>query len=175
MASKLYRHLRFGTHLYSECLDPYWFSSWSSGGQKHSEADVSGAPSQRKVFGTFYIPVLRNQFETWYLAGSATHQVRVSSQSGYSGLLYSQKWVKVIFVIYGLKNFIIAFRFGTYSYIASVLNLTAFCHVCAMFGPLVATNTQKGDLSRAPRHRKVFWAFFHMFWDMNLKSGVHIR
>ena len=36
-------------------------------------------------------------------------------------------------------------------------------------------NTQEGDLSRTRRHRKVFWAFFYMFWDMNLKSGIHIR
>ena len=36
-------------------------------------------------------------------------------------------------------------------YIVSVLNRTAFRHGWAIFGPLVATNTWKGDLSRAPR------------------------
>ena len=101
------------THLYNECLDHHWFSSWlgnfwPSGGQKHSEGVVSRAPSQRKVFWTFYQHALRYQFETWYihLVGSATHQVRVSSQSGNLDLLYSQEWVNVIFFIYGIKNYI---------------------------------------------------------------------
>ena len=81
---------------------------WPSGGQKHSEGVVSRAPSQRKVFWTFYQHALRYQFETWYihLVGSATHQVRVSSQSGHHDLLYSQEWVNVIFFIYGIKNYI---------------------------------------------------------------------
>ena len=41
-----------------------------------------------------------------HLVGSATHQVRVSSQSGHLDLLYSQEWVNVIFFIYGIKNYI---------------------------------------------------------------------
>ena len=41
-----------------------------------------------------------------HLEGSATHRLRVSPQSGHSDLLYSQKWVKVIFLTYGLKNYI---------------------------------------------------------------------
>ena len=45
--------------LYCECLDPYWFSSWlgnfwPSGGQKHLKGGVTRAPSQRKVFRTFF-------------------------------------------------------------------------------------------------------------------------
>ena len=67
------------------------------------------------------------------------------------------------------------FIFSTHTYIASVLNCTDLRHGWAIFGPLVTKNTQEGDLSRTRRHRKVFWAFFHMFWDMNLKSGIHIR
>ena len=56
---KLYRGLRFGTHLCSECLDLHWFSSWlgnfwPSGGQKHLEGGVGRAPSQRTVFWTFF-------------------------------------------------------------------------------------------------------------------------
>ena len=76
--------------------------------KNHSEGVVSRAPSQRKVFWTFYQHALRYQFETWYihLVGSATHQVRVSSQSGHLDLLYSQEWVNVIFFIYGIKNYI---------------------------------------------------------------------
>ena len=91
-----------------------WAIFWPSGGQKHSEGVVSRAPSQRKVFWIFYQHVLRYQFETWYihLVGSATHQVRVSSQSGHLDLLYSQECVNVIFFIYGIKNYQ-AFRFGT--------------------------------------------------------------
>ena len=48
---------------------------------KTLEGVVSRAPSQRKVFWTFYQHALRYQFETWYihLVGSATHEVRVSS------------------------------------------------------------------------------------------------
>ena len=58
------------THLYCECLDPYWFSSWlgnfwPSGGQKHLKGGVTRAPSQCKVFQTLFVHVVRYQFETW--------------------------------------------------------------------------------------------------------------
>ena len=120
-----------------------------------------------------FVHVLRYQFETWYihLVGSATHRGRVSSQSGHSELLCSQKWVNVIFLHLWLEQLYRAFRFGTPSYIASVLNCTDFCHGWAIFGPLVATNTQKGDLSRAPHHRNVFFSFFSAcfeIWTWNL-------
>ena len=62
-----------------------------------------------------------------------------------------------------------AFRFG------KCLDQCWFSSWLGNFRPLVATNTRKADLSRAPRQRKVFWAFFHMFWDMNLKPGIYIR
>ena len=111
---KLYRGLRFGTHTYivsvltTNDFRHGWAIIWPSGGQKHSEGVVSRAPSQRKVFWTFYQHALRYQFETWYihLVGSATHQVKVSSQSGHRDLLYSQEWVNIIFFIYGIKNYI---------------------------------------------------------------------
>ena len=47
--------------------------------KKHSKGGVSRAPSQRKVFWTFFQQALRYQFETWYihLVGSATHQVKI--------------------------------------------------------------------------------------------------
>ena len=74
------------THLYCECLDPYWFSSWlgnfwPSGGQKHLKGGVTRAPSQQKVFRTFFVHVVRYQFETWHihLVGDVTRQIRVSS------------------------------------------------------------------------------------------------
>ena len=86
------------TPLYCECLDPYWFSSWlgnfwPSGGQKHLKGGVTRAPSQRKVFRTFFVHVVRYQFETWHihLVGGVTRQVRVSFQSGHVDLFYSPK------------------------------------------------------------------------------------
>ena len=88
---------------------------WSSCGQKHSVRGVSRAPSQRKVFWTFFQHALRYQFETWYkhLVGSATHEIRVSSQSGHPDLLYSQEWVNVIFLHLWPQKLYRAFRFGT--------------------------------------------------------------
>ena len=76
---------------------------------------VSRAPSQRKVFWIFFQHALRYQFETWYihLVGSATHQVRVSSQSGHPDILYSQEWVNVIFLHLWPQKLYKAFRFGT--------------------------------------------------------------
>ena len=60
---------------------------------KHLKGDVTRAPSQRKVFRTLFVHVLRYQFETWHihLGGSVTRQVQVSFQSGHFDLLYSQK------------------------------------------------------------------------------------
>ena len=75
-------------------------------GQKHPEGGVNWAPSQRKVFWTFFQHALRYQFETWYihLVGSATHQLRVSSQPGHPDLLKSQEWVNVIFLPWWLHQ-----------------------------------------------------------------------
>ena len=91
-------------HLCSESLDPYLFWSllgnfWPSGGQKHSEVGFSRVISQWKISGLF-VHVLRYQFETrhTHLVDSATHWVRVSSRSGHSDLLNSQKWSQVIFL-----------------------------------------------------------------------------
>ena len=99
MALKIiYRPQILYTHLYCECLDPYWFSSWlgnfwPSGGQKHLKGGVTRAPSQWKVFRTFFVHVWRYQFETWHihLVGGVTRQVRVSFQSGHFDILYIQK------------------------------------------------------------------------------------
>ena len=54
---------------------------------------VTRAPSQRKVFRTFFVHVVRYQFETWHihLVGGVTGQVRVSFESGHFDLLYCQK------------------------------------------------------------------------------------
>ena len=82
---KLYRGLRFGTHTYvvSVLTTTDFRHGWAIFGplvdKKHSEGGVSRAPSQRKVFWTFFHHDLRYQFETWYihLVGSATHQVKI--------------------------------------------------------------------------------------------------
>ena len=95
--------------------------------------------------------------------------------SYYSDLLYSQKLGQSNFLHLWPQQLYRASRFDTHTYIASVLNYTNFRHSCAILCPLVATNTQKGDLNRTPCHRIVFWVFSHMFWDMNLKSGIHIQ
>ena len=110
----IYRGLRFGRHTYivSVLTTTDFRHGWAIFGpladKNTPEGVVSRAPSQRKVFWTFNQHALRYQFETWYihLVGSATHQVRVSSQSGHLDLLYSQEWVNVIFFIYGIKNYI---------------------------------------------------------------------
>ena len=82
---KLYRGLRFSTHTYlvSVLTTTDFRHGWAIFGpladKKHSEGGVSRAPSQRKVFWTFFQHALRYQFETWYihLVGSATHQVKI--------------------------------------------------------------------------------------------------
>ena len=60
---------------------------------KHLKGGVTTAPNQRKVFRTFFVHVVRYQFETWHIhvVGGVTRQVRVSFQSGHFDLLYSQK------------------------------------------------------------------------------------
>ena len=52
---------------------------WPSGGQKHLKGGVTRAPSQRKVFQTFFVHVVRYQCETWHihLVGGVTRQVQV--------------------------------------------------------------------------------------------------
>ena len=72
-------------------------------------------PASEKFSGLFLQHALRYQFEIWYihLVGSATHQVRVSSQSDDPDLLYSPEWIKVIFLHLWPQKLYRAFRFGT--------------------------------------------------------------
>ena len=83
-------------------------------------------------------------------------------------LIYSQKRVKVIFLHSWPQQSYRALRFGTHTYIASVLNCTDFCHCWTIFGPLVATNTQKGDLTRAPWRFLSFFSTCFDIWTWNL-------
>ena len=163
---KWYRGLRFGTHTYIVSVSTFtdfchgWAIFDPLADQNTRRRELVELPASEN-FPDFFLLVLRYQFETWYthLAGSATRWGRVSSQSGHSDLLYNQK----SFLHLWSQQLYRAFRFGTHTYIASILKCTDFRHGWAIFGPLVATNTQK-----------VFWAFFYTFWDMNLKSGTHI-
>ena len=155
-----------------------------------------------KVFRAFFLHVLRYHFETWHihLVGGVTYhwcQVWVPFQSGHFDLLYSKK----IFCIYGLKNFR-GIRFGTHTYIVSVLNPTDFHHGWAIFGPLADKNTRKQELVELPASEKFSelflyarlkngrimpWQcpsvrpsafsglFFNMLWDINLKLGIYIQ
>ena len=61
-----------------------------------------------------------------------------------------------------------AFRFGTHTYIASVLNCINFRHGWDIFYPWWPQT-----LSWVSLHWKGFSAFFYMFLDINLKSGKH--
>ena len=96
-------------------------------------------------------------------------ELRVSSQLGYSDLLYRQKWVKLIFLHLWPQQLYRAFRFSTHTYIASVLNSTDLCHGWAIIGRLVARNPQKGIPAELHTTGKFPEPFFYMCWDMSLK------
>ena len=68
--------------------------------------------------GIVFQHTLRYQFETWsiHLIGSATHRVRVWSQSGYSDLFYSHKFVRLIFLHLWPQELYIPFTFGAFLY-----------------------------------------------------------
>ena len=96
---------------------------------------------------------------------SATHR-----HSQVTDLLYSIKGSKSFFYLWPQKLYI-ALRFGTHTCIASVLTRTDFCHGWAIYCSLVAANTLKGDLSRAPHQRKGFLELFStrfQIWTWNL-------
>ena len=67
------------THLYGECLHPYWFSSWLGNfwpsGTKNPNRELVELPASEK-FSRLFLYI--------HLVGSTTHRVRVSSQSGHS-------------------------------------------------------------------------------------------
>ena len=60
---------------------------------------------------------------------------------------------KSFICIHGLKKYI-GLRFGTHTYIVSVLILTDFRHGWPFFGPLVDKNTWKGVLPELPASEK---------------------
>ena len=66
-----------------------------------------------------------------------------------------------------------SFRFGTHTYIASVLNCTAFHHGWAIFGPLVATNTWKGLSQQSSPPPESFLSFFSTYFEIQTWNLVY--
>ena len=66
-------------------------------------------------------------------------------------------------------------RFGTHTYIVSVLILTDFRHGWAIFGPLADKNTWKGVLLELPASEKFSGLFLYMLWDISLKLGIYMQ
>ena len=135
MAIKSYRGLRFCTDtcILSVLTPTDFHHGWANFGplaDKTLERGISRAPSQRKVFRTLFIHVLRWQFETWHkhLAGGVTHQVRVSLQSGQLTYFTAKNRQTSFICIHGLQNYI-GPRFGTQTYMVSVLTLLIFVMV----------------------------------------------
>ena len=135
MASKLKRALIFWTHTYIlSVMSPTDFHhGWAIFGpladKNTRKESLAGLPSSKKVPNIFvHVLIHVCQFETWYRhrVDSATHGFRVSIQSGPSDLLYSLKWVKVIFPHLWPQKLYRSFRFDTHTYIASILNPTDF-------------------------------------------------
>ena len=109
---------------------------------------LAGFPAS-KTFPNFFVHVLIYQLKTWYihLVGSATYEVRVSSQSGQFNPLYSQKWIKINFLHLRPQKLYRAFRFCMHTYLASVLTRTDFRHGCAIFCPLQSFLSAESFLS----------------------------
>ena len=82
--------------------------------KKHSEGGVSRAPSQRKIFWSFFQHALRYKFETWYihLVGSATHQVQIFITVGSPWPTLQPRMGQCNFSSFMAKLYR-AFRFGT--------------------------------------------------------------
>ena len=57
---------------------------------------------------------------------------------------------KSFICIHGFKKLYRGFRFDTHTQIVSVLTHIDFCQAWAIFGPLVAKNTRKGELVELP-------------------------
>ena len=168
------RGIRIGTHTYiASDLTPtdfdlrhgwtilaLWRTKSLGGGSQKSSQPV-------KCFPDFFVNILRYHFETWYiyLVGSATHRVKSFITIGLLWPRLQAKMGHVFFFIYGLNKYT-ELSDLVHTYIASVLNCTDFCHGWAIFGPLVAISTQKGDPSRAPCHRNIFWAFYSTCFDI---------
>ena len=168
---------------------PYYFSGSSVKFQGHTGEKLTFESNLSKITRpvaaikslrfALFVHILRYQFETSYihLVGSATHRVRVSPHTAHSDLLYSQIWVKVFFFSFMASTIKTSLQIWYTHLHSKYLQLYWFWSWLGNFwlGSMVATNTQIGDISRAPHQPKVFWVFFYVFWDMNFKSDIHIQ
>ena len=143
-------------------MDDNWLTDWLT----HSLIDdkimitksviIPAVSGLYRPTGLLFLHVLRYQFENWYIhaVGGVIRQVRVSFQSGHFDLLYSHKYVKVIYLHSWPYKSYRGLRFGTHAYIVGVLILTDFRHGLAIFGPLMDKNTWKGVLLELPASEK---------------------
>ena len=102
--------------------------------------------------------------ETLYihLIGSDTH--RVSSQSGPSDLLYSQKWIKVIFFIYGLSRYIEPSDLVHTLTYSKCLELYWFASLLDTIWPLGGHKQSEGGSQESSPSPESFRSFFlHVF------------
>ena len=197
MALKSYRGLRFCTDtcILSVLTPTDFHHGWAIFGplvDKTLERGISRAPSQRKVFRTLFIHVLRWQFETWHkhLAGGVTHQVRVSLQSGQLTYVTAKNRQTSFICIHGLQNYIeapdlvhkliwwVSWPLLIFVMVGQFLALWRTKTLERGWGG-VGWGGGRGWGSRAPSQRKVFQAFFSTcfeIWTWNLvytSGGLH--
>ena len=147
------RPLIWYTHLYCECLGPYWFLSWlgnfwPSGGQKHLKGGVISsqlAKSFQDIFCTCF------KTSVWNLAYTSSGWCHTSSSSFIPiwtlwPTLHPKNFQSHIS---GFKNYRKASDL-VHTQIVNVLTPTDFCHAWAIFGTLVDKNIRKGELVELP-------------------------
>ena len=157
-------HIRLYSVLNPTVIRPGWAIYGLLVDKNSLKGELSRAPHQRKVFDFFTCFEISIRNLVYTSIRHRTHQVRVSSKLGHPYLLYSLKFV----FIYGLKYYIEPSDV-VHTYI-SVLTHAAFRYDWAIFGPRVATSTQKKDLSRAPHQWQVSELFSTCFdiWTWNM-------
>ena len=111
-----------------------------SGGQKHLNGSVIRAPSQWKVFRTFFCTCC--EISVWNLAYTCSGWCHTSSSSFIPiWTLWPTLQPKIgqshLSAFMALKKLYRGLRFGTHTQIVSVLTPIDFCHPWAIFGPLV--------------------------------------
>ena len=104
-------------------------------------------------YACFEISIWNLVYTHVHLVGSATHQVRISSQSGHADLLYSQKCVKVIFLHLWPEQLYRAFSYGTHTYIVS-RSVLIFFMAGEFLAPCRPQTLRRGISAELPATRK---------------------
>ena len=106
---------------------------------------------------------MRYQFETWliHLVGGVTRQYQFHSNLDTLTYFTAKNRSKSFICIHGFKNYIEASDL-VHTQIVSVLTPIDFCHVWAMFGPLVDKNTRKGELVELPASNTLSLSFIRI-------------